>query len=123
MQTSHFYIQTELYVTITLGYRLGYLVLSLWFRFPNPSGSSIVRSLALVRLCLGLFAFVPTFLSSRSLATLALFLCLFLPLASSLLFPCARDTPPSSYLCHLSSLEKGAIGNIETGDIFIMLMD
>ena len=49
----------------------------------RPSGSSIVRSLALVGPCLGLFLFVPAFLSSRFFATLLLLLlCLFLPLVS-----------------------------------------
>ena len=40
-----------------------------WGRDSNPSGSFIVRSLALVRLCLGLFLFVSTFLSSLFLTT------------------------------------------------------
>ena len=52
-----------------------------------------VVALSLIRSCLGFFIFVPTFLTSRFVTTLLLLrLFLFLPLASPLLFPCARHT-------------------------------
>ena len=58
----------------------------------NDLANRDARSLALVRSCSELFPFVPTFPSSRfsTYYSLSLFLCLFLPLASPLLFPCAR---------------------------------
>ena len=57
-----------------LGYKLGYLVRLIYARGTSLSGCSIVRSLALVRSCFGLFPFVPTFLSYRFLTTLTFFL-------------------------------------------------
>ena len=58
-------------------------------------------SLALVRSCLGLFPFVPSFVSYKFIITLLLLLlCLLLPLASSLQFPCARYTVRGTHLVH-----------------------
>ena len=79
--------------TVALGgYRLGYLVSLIYCREDlHTLGSSIVRSLVLVRPCLRLFPFMPTFLLSKFLITLLLlFLCLLLPFASPLLFTLVR---------------------------------
>ena len=50
---------------------------NLWQGDSRPSESSMSRFLALVRSCLGLFHFVPTFLSSRFLTTLLLYSCVY----------------------------------------------
>ena len=66
----------------------------------RPSGSSIVRSLALGRSCLRFFLFIPTFISFRVFTTLLHYSCLFLPLASLLLFPCTRYTVWGTHPVH-----------------------
>ena len=69
------------------GYQCYYIHYSMALRKPHTLCSSIIWS------CLGLFPFVPTFLSSTFLTSLLLlFLCLLIPRVSSLLFPCERYT-------------------------------
>ena len=67
-----------------------------------PSESSIGRSLPLVRLCLGIFPFVPKFLFFPDFLLLVLFFCLLLPLASPLLFGACSHA--RSILCEIHTL-------------------